>query len=475
MSRTRTPSQPNTHKIVLITLGVLLLSTVFLLPQFVQEPWFAGDVSDQQPVPTPSAETVAPSTAAELKRYRQESQTVLAEIILKRDRLRERHVELWAQADFQHALGQVEIGDEEYSYGNYSRSLDLYRQARAALSDIEKFGEQTLAKAKTDGFEAVESLNQNIAQAASALAHSIAPEDPDVQALVARAETLPQVAEHIEAGDYALDRDRFSVAQTEYRKALGLDPAHKRASESLSLASREVTGGAFRREMSRGFDALENDDFDTAISAFRSAGEIQPGNPAVSQALAQVANRESMGRVNAEMVHAVSLEANEQWAEAVAIYESLLEEDPSLTDVRVKLIPARVRAELDTRLSGYIDEPLRLSNKAEFDAAQITLQDARGISNSGPRLNEQIAELDTLVQRATSAVNVVFRSDNQTHVVLFRVADLGQFEQTSMRLRPGRYVAAGTRQGFRDVRVEFTITGEPLDEAIVVRCEEPVG
>lgn len=134
-----------------------------------------------------------------------------------------------------------------------------------------------------------------------------------------------------------------------------------------------------------------------------------------------------------------------------------------------------MRAELDTRLSGYIDEPLRLSNKAEFDAAQITLQDARGISNSGPRLNEQIAELDTLVQRATSAVNVVFRSDNQTHVVLFRVADLGQFEQTSMRLRPGRYVAAGTRQGFRDVRVEFTITGEPLDEAIVVRCEEPVG
>jgi hypothetical protein len=43
-----------------------------------------------------------------------------------------------------------------------------------------------------------------------------------------------------------------------------------------------------------------------------------------------------------------------------------------------------------------------------------------------------------------------------------------------MVLRPGRYIAAGTRKGFRDVRVEFTITGEPLSEAIVVSCEEPI-
>jgi hypothetical protein len=36
-------------------------------------------------------------------------------------------------------------------------------------------------------------------------------------------------------------------------------------------------------------------------------------------------------------------------------------------------------------------------------------------------------------------------------------------------------VAAGTRTGYRDVRVEFTITGEPLNQPIEVRCEEPIG
>jgi hypothetical protein len=103
------------------------------------------------------------------------------------------------------------------------------------------------------------------------------------------------------------------------------------------------------------------------------------------------------------------------------------------------------------------------------------LEDARGIANPGPRLGGQIATLDSLVKVANSSVDVKFRSDNQTHVVLFRVAELGRFKQVSVKLRPGKYVAAGTRSGYRDVRVEFTVTGKRLEEPIVVRCEEPVG
>jgi hypothetical protein len=195
----------------------------------------------------------------------------------------------------------------------------------------------------------------------------------------------------------------------------------------------------------------------------------------VRKALAQVDNRESADSVSEALRRAGELEADEQWAEALSIYESLLAQDPSLTDARVRRIPARVRADLDQRLAGYIEEPLRLSGEADFRGAQSALQDARGIPSPGDRLSEQIEELESLLELANSPVDVVFRSDNQTHVVLFRVADLGRFDQVSVKLRPGRYVAAGTRSGYRDVRVEFTVTGEPMDEPVVVRCEEPIG
>ncbi|MDX1379591.1 MAG: hypothetical protein R3233_00655 [Xanthomonadales bacterium] len=463
------------QRATLIVLGLLLVGTVFLLPQFVTEPWVADDTVDLPPVPEASPSSVAPSTAAELKRYRQESQTVLAEVVAVRDRLTEQHVEKWAEADFNQALALVESGDERYSYGEYATSLEQFRDARDRLAGLEERGREKLEQAKADGTQAVEALNLNVAQDAAGLAGLIAPNDPEVQALTARVEVLPQVAAHIEAGDQALDLDRYADAQAEYRAATRLDPAHRRAAESLARSNREVASSVFRGHMSRGFAALERGDYAGARAAFHEAGRVSPGDPAVGRALAQVANLESGDVVGRELEEAVELESREQWAEAVAIYETLLQKDPSLTDARVRLIPAQVRAELDGRLAGYIEDPLRLSSRTDYEAARTALADARGIPDPGPRLLGQIERLDTLVQRANSPIDVVFRSDNQTHVVLFRVADLGRFEQRSVKLRPGKYIAAGTRSGYRDVRVEFTVTGEALAEPIVVRCEEPIG
>ena len=142
MTGDRTSSQSNTRKITLIVLGLLAAATVFLLPQFVDKPWVDGGVSNLPDVPPPPPTEVAPSTAAELTRYRQESQGVLAEIVVIRDRLREQGVETWAAADFENALQRVETGDERYSYGDYAASLELYRQARDQLSETESLGQQ---------------------------------------------------------------------------------------------------------------------------------------------------------------------------------------------------------------------------------------------------------------------------------------------------------------------------------------------
>ena len=65
-------------------------------------------------------------------------------------------------------------------------------------------------------------------------------------------------------------------------------------------------------------------------------------------------------------------------------------------------------------------------------------------------------------------------SDSTTDVTLFRVAKLGVFDKTAVSLKPGRYIVAGTRMGFRDVRVEFTVTGQGLDQPISISCNEAI-
>lgn len=475
MSRTYPSRHSGTQRIVLIVMGLVLLATVFLLPRWVSEPWL-GDAADAlPPVPEASPSAVPPSTAAELKRYRQESQSVLAEIVSIRDRLREQEVSYWAEGEFLLAMEQVAAGDERYSYGDYEASLGHFREAQARLLAIEESGRQKLGEAKAAAASAIEALEVSEAVTAIELAGRLAPQDAEVRQLEARTGTLPEVARHIESGDQALAQDRYEDARQAYRLALDLDPQHPRAAESLRHASGEITASEYRRHMSRGLAALEGDDYDGARSAFQAAGRIAPNDAAVLAALAQVENQQAAGWVSGELARAAALEAEEHWAEAQAVYEALLQSDATLTDAKVQLIPVRVRADLDHRLQVYIEEPLRLSSEAEYRAAQTLLADARGIAQPGPRLQAQIARLDEIAQRANRPVDVVFQSDNQTHVVLFRVADLGRFDRKSLKLRPGRYVAAGSRKGFRDVRVEFTVTGESLDRPIVVRCEEPVG
>jgi hypothetical protein len=65
-------------------------------------------------------------------------------------------------------------------------------------------------------------------------------------------------------------------------------------------------------------------------------------------------------------------------------------------------------------------------------------------------------------------------SDTLTDVTLNRIGRLGKFDRRVLEIRPGRYVAVGTRQGYRDVRIEFTVEpGKPL-APIQVRCEEAI-
>jgi len=295
-----------------------------------------------------------------------------------------------------------------------------------------------------------------------------------VQQLATRVANLPQLVMLLESADQARADGKLTVAKNAYQKASLLDPSHQRAAASLSTIKTEITDSVFRRHMSNGYASLDNNDFARATDAFNQAGGVYPGRAAVSQALAQVENRKSQLHVNGQIQQAVEFESDEEWQQAVSVYQSLLQQDPSLTEVKAKLVPARVRADLDVRLVKAVDDPLKLSESPTYRKAMTTLSDARSIPGPGARLSSQIASLEQMLRVAVSSVTIIFQSDNLTNVTLFRVAELGLFEQTSLKLKPGKYIAGGTRQGFRDVRIEFTITGMPMDAPIVVRCMEPI-
>jgi hypothetical protein len=62
----------------------------------------------------------------------------------------------------------------------------------------------------------------------------------------------------------------------------------------------------------------------------------------------------------------------------------------------------------------------------------------------------------------------------QTEVILYKVARLGRFRQQQLELRPGTYTAVGQRDGYRDVRREFTVSHGRDVDPVTISCTEPI-
>ena len=115
-----------------------------------------------------------------------------------------------------------------------------------------------------------------------------------------------------------------------------------------------------------------------------------------------------------------------------------------------------------------------MTNASSRATRATVLQQARGVSSPGRILVDQIARLDELLRIAAIPVPVKFQSDNLTEVVIYKVGSLGMFQSRTLDLKPGRYVAVGSRAGYRDVRRSFQVLPQGAGEPIVLSCEEPI-
>ncbi|MBT4210739.1 MAG: hypothetical protein HOE18_02660, partial [Porticoccaceae bacterium] len=117
-------NQNKTQRLVVITLLALVVVVFIVLPNYVSEPWVADD---NQTDFTPPSNTVSPSSVAEKTKYRQDAQSILAEIINVRDRLKGQAIVRWGDLEFRLALQGVDQGDEQYRYGDYQKAIDTFQ------------------------------------------------------------------------------------------------------------------------------------------------------------------------------------------------------------------------------------------------------------------------------------------------------------------------------------------------------------
>jgi hypothetical protein len=226
--------------------------------------------------------------------------------------------------------------------------------------------------------------------------------------------------------------------------------------------------------MTEGFDAIAASDYLGARAAFRMAKQLIPNSTEPADGLLQVDQGLRLQQIMTLEQEAQSLEQDEHWDAVVTTYEEILKVDNTLSFASDGLVYGKRMSALHTRLDKLIAEPDQLSVPSVMQSATMLVVDITTRPKIGSRLAEQRDELSRLLKRAATALAVPLISDNLTQVSIYKVGRLGNFTRREINLRPGTYVAVGSRPGFRDVRLEFRVSPEADMEPVIIQCEERI-
>ncbi len=465
---------------------LIFLAIVFVLPKFVGD---RGGRTSEPVATVPDEETRLPGADEDLpfneniddftKRTRQvrakhDTEQALGELLSKLETLEARAVGRWGGQVYVEAQEVYADGDRAYLQRNYKLAAEKYAEAITIidplLDQVDVVFEETMNYGRTalEAGDSVEALRHY------ELAVAISPGHAEAHNGLTRAKNLDLVMSLTRQG-VKLEQDLdLDAARLAFEKALALDAAWQAAVDGLQRVLVASNQMSFDQRMTEGLEALADGDFPTARAAFRTAQVLQSDSREPADGLLQVDQGIRLEKIALLERDATTLEGKEQWDDAVQKYNAILEVDPDLDFAHAGLARASGRAALHETLEKYIADPDSLSNPSTMQAATKLLLDIIRMPSVGPRLEDQKNQLSRLLKRATTELTVRLISDNATDVVIFRVGKLGRFDSQEISLRPGSYVAVGSRPGYRDVRLEFKVSPEIDLQPIIVRCEEQI-
>jgi eukaryotic-like serine/threonine-protein kinase len=230
----------------------------------------------------------------------------------------------------------------------------------------------------------------------------------------------------------------------------------------------------YAKAAGEGFAALGAGRLDEARAAFERARALRPDGAEAIEGLRRVKAAAGAHSIAVQRAHAADLETQERWDEAIRVYEDLLREDSSLAFAQAGRARAADRLLLGESLDALIDRPERLSSPQVRDQAIKLLQEAEEQPDAGPLLSSQIARLSALVPGLDKPVHLSLVSDNLTQVAITSVGTFGSFGRRDIELKPGHYTVIGTRDGYREVRRDITVSPGEDNRTVNISCYDPI-
>ena len=362
-----------------------------------------------------------------------------------------------------------QFGEAKYAQAN--ATLDaLIKLAETAISDSQNQFESAMQNAQ----QAFDDNQYEQAKTAISKALMLDSSSNQASALAERIEQLPEIASLVEQIEVANVENN---PQTELRlinQLLTLTPEREALKQRAQALQTTLNNQKFQSLISQSYAAIDDGRIEAAKSALSQARNIYSNRVELSDVNTAIQQYEKNQRIQSGLTNAAKAESNDNWQAVKTNLEQVVKENPNNQSATEKLTMANNILSLDKQIDDYLKSPYRLSNSQLAEQARAAINAAAAYRNQSLSLTRKSRELETVLTAVNQTVPVEVRSDNQTHILVRGVGNVGVVDSKVIQLKPGQYTFEGKRQGYKSKLVEVTIPYDVNRFSLTLVCDEPI-
>ncbi len=264
---------------------------------------------------------------------------------------------------------------------------------------------------------------------------------------------------------------QFAQAAESYQKAFALDGFSAVAQEGQARAARLEKETKFASSQSAAEAAAKAKDWSKAIAEYQNALKVYPNKTEVQAKLKAAKESAHKEAVQKSLAKGYAYENEHQWKEARDAYYGTLQLAPEQTEAKEGYTRSGTVIRALLQYEKLIEQAEQLANKAEFQAAIRTFNKAMEVKPSYLVNNDRVQQLHNLLMSQNQPVDVTFKSDGDTWVMITNFRQPSKFRVATMKILPGDYEVIGRRKGYRDVQMLLQVRNGTPPPTVTVACE----
>ncbi len=286
-----------------------------------------------------------------------------------------------------------------------------------------------------------------------------------------RAENIDRVYALLKQGEKLEKQAQYAQAAESYQKAFALDSFSAAAQEGQARAARLEKETKFAAAKANADAAMKAKDWPKAIAELESALKVYPKKTDVAAQLKNARESAHKEAVQKSLARAFEFEKTYQWREARDAYHETLELEPEQQDAKDGYTRAGTVIRALLQYERYIEAAEQLANKADFQGAIKRFNEAMAVKPSYLVNSERVNQLHNLLMTQNKPVDVTFKSDGNTWVVITGFRQPAKIDGAEViKILPGDYQILGRRSGYRDVEMLLQVRNGTPPPTVTVMC-----